>query len=158
MIAQLIRIVLYYNIFVLFLGCINIDTGIDVAVSPSGIDTNRVVNSSEFYTYAMQAYTEKMYFCGFTDADIEADSVFVFALSLLSDDPSGPAGFSLTSTELLYTDYYLKRSKHDCGKAIMATPCQASGTQQAEAIHLSFLTSCYPEKVVFTKKGDGSWK
>ncbi|EMN02623.1 hypothetical protein LEP1GSC021_0007 [Leptospira noguchii str. 1993005606] len=40
----------------------------------------------------------------------------------------------------------------------MATPCQASGTQQAEAIHLSFLTSCYPEKVVFTKKGDGSWK
>ncbi|EMM83864.1 hypothetical protein [Leptospira interrogans] len=158
MIVKVIRTILYYNIISLLLGCINIDTGIDVAVSPSGIDTNRVVNSSEFYTYAMQAYTEKMYFCGFTDADIEADSAFVFTLALLSDDPSGLSGFSWASTGLLYTDYYLKRSKQDCGKAIAATPCQSSGQLQAEAIHISFLTSCFPEKVVFTKKGDGSWK
>ncbi|UOG35446.1 hypothetical protein MAL01_07215 [Leptospira noguchii] len=152
------NIMIFISIIYLHVICSNIG---DVNINRNGIDDENIVTGGEFYSLLIASYSAKYYSCGFSDAEIFDDPLYLLYIFNSPFERSGSTGLHSNDFSSIIpvttNNYYYKKDADYCSRSILVVPCQSSFQELSKSLQFSVLKNCESNPASIRKSGDGNW-
>ncbi|WP_235593297.1 hypothetical protein [Leptospira interrogans] len=155
---KVINIMILFSIICLHVICSNIG---DININKNGVDDEDIVTGGEFYSLLIASYSAKYYYCGFSDADIFDDPLYLLYTFNSPFERSGSTGLhsnDFSSIIPVTTNiYYYKKDAEYCSRSILVVPCNSNFQELSKSLQYSVLKNCESNPASVRKSGDGNW-